>query len=173
MRRWMPRHSRRTARGRRDRFQAWGATPHRGRSPIPVLRRGSGRSARSLGVKPILSKRADCRSTADGGVHAGGGVAVEKDENQRSRRARDSAASAPALQESMQAERDARTGCRRARISLCEGSSIGGQTTPVLAETRTLGARANRRPWHGFAVATREVNLEVGVLDLAKRRGGR
>ena len=34
----------------------------------------------SLGVKLIFSKRADCREPADGGVHADGGVAVEKDE---------------------------------------------------------------------------------------------
>ena len=47
---------------------------------MPALRRRSGRSACSLGVKPILSKCADCRSPADGGVHAGGGVAVEKGE---------------------------------------------------------------------------------------------
>ena len=45
-----------------------------------VVRRSNAPSACSLGFKPILSKRADCRSRADGGVHAGGGVAVEKDE---------------------------------------------------------------------------------------------
>jgi hypothetical protein len=49
-----------------------GATPHRGTSLIPVLQRASGRSACSLGFNPILSKRADCRSPSDGGVHAGG-----------------------------------------------------------------------------------------------------
>jgi hypothetical protein len=65
----------------RGRCRRGGARPHRGTSLIPVLRRGSGRSARSLGVKPILSNRADCRSSADEGVHAGGNVAVEKDEN--------------------------------------------------------------------------------------------
>ena len=58
-----------------------GATPHHGTSLIPVLRRGSGRSAWSLGFKPILSKRAACRSPADGGVHASAGVAVEKDDD--------------------------------------------------------------------------------------------
>ena len=63
----------------RCRNRRGGAMPHRGTSLIPVLRRGSGRSACSPGVKPILSKRADCRSPADGDVHAGGGVAVEKD----------------------------------------------------------------------------------------------
>jgi hypothetical protein len=36
-----------------------------------VVRRGNARSACSLGFKPILSKRAGCRSSADGGVHAG------------------------------------------------------------------------------------------------------
>jgi hypothetical protein len=33
--------------------------------------------------KPILSKRAHCRSPADGGVDDGGGMAVEKDELQK------------------------------------------------------------------------------------------
>ena len=61
-----------------DRFRRGGAKPHSGTSLIPVLRRGSGRSVCSLGVKPILSKRPDCRSCADGGVHAGGGVAVRR-----------------------------------------------------------------------------------------------
>ena len=45
-----------------------------------VVRRGNARSACSLGLKPILSRRADCRSPAHGGVHIGRGVAVEKDE---------------------------------------------------------------------------------------------
>ena len=47
-----------------------------------VVRSINARSGCSLGFKPILSKRADCRSLADGGVHAGGGVAAEKDEIQ-------------------------------------------------------------------------------------------
>jgi hypothetical protein len=42
-----------------------------------VVRRSNARSACSFGFKPILSKRADCRSPADGGVHAGGGVCRE------------------------------------------------------------------------------------------------
>ena len=50
-----------------------------------VVRRSNARSACSLGFEPILSKRADCRSPADGGVHAGGGVAVEKDEEEKTR----------------------------------------------------------------------------------------
>ena len=52
---------------------------------LPVLRRGRGRSACSLSFKPILSKRADCRSSADGSVHADGGLAVEKDDFHQSR----------------------------------------------------------------------------------------
>jgi hypothetical protein len=50
-----------------------------------VVRRGSARPACSLDVKPILSKCADCRSPADGGVHAGGGGAVKKDDDQEPR----------------------------------------------------------------------------------------
>jgi hypothetical protein len=50
-----------------------------------AVRRSNARSPRSLGFKPILSKRADCRSPAGGGVHAGGGVAVEKDEEEKTR----------------------------------------------------------------------------------------
>ena len=41
-----------------------------------VVRRSKARSVCSLEFKPILSKRADCRSPADGGIHPGGGVAV-------------------------------------------------------------------------------------------------
>jgi hypothetical protein len=48
-----------------------------------VVRRSNAQSACSLGSKPILSKRADCRSPADGDVHGGGVVAVEKDEPQQ------------------------------------------------------------------------------------------
>ncbi len=48
-----------------------------GNSLTQVLRRGSERSACSLDVKPILSKRADCRSAADEGVRAVGGGTVE------------------------------------------------------------------------------------------------
>ena len=52
--------------------------------PTPIVVRGSNpRSDCSLGVKPILSKRADCRSPANGGVHVGGDVTVEEDDNQR------------------------------------------------------------------------------------------
>ena len=46
-----------------------------------VVRRSKARSVCSLEFKPILSKRADCRSPADGGVRPRGGVAVEKDES--------------------------------------------------------------------------------------------
>jgi len=49
-----------------------------GRTPARPSKR---QPACSLGVKPILSKCADCRSPADGGVHARGGVAVEKDDD--------------------------------------------------------------------------------------------
>jgi hypothetical protein len=51
--------------------------------------RGAARQRRcvcSLGFKPILSKRADCRSPADGRIHASGGVAVEKDDQRQSAR---------------------------------------------------------------------------------------
>jgi hypothetical protein len=51
-----------------------------------VVRRSNARSACSLGFKSILSKRGDCRSAADGAVHAGGRVAVEKDEPRNRRR---------------------------------------------------------------------------------------
>jgi hypothetical protein len=72
--------------GRASHKRRGGATSHRGTSLVPVLRCGSGRSACSLGFKPTLSKCANCRSRADGGVHAGGGVAVEKDEIRSSHR---------------------------------------------------------------------------------------
>jgi hypothetical protein len=45
-----------------------------------VVRRNNAGSACSLSSRPILSKRADCRSPADGGVDAGGDVTVEKDD---------------------------------------------------------------------------------------------
>ena len=45
-----------------------------------VVPRGSGRAPCSLGSRPILSKRAHCRSSRDGGVRVGVGVAVEMDE---------------------------------------------------------------------------------------------
>jgi len=48
-------------------LQRGGATSRRGTSLIQVLRRAAG-AACSLGVRPILSKRADCRSPADGRV---------------------------------------------------------------------------------------------------------
>jgi hypothetical protein len=61
--------------------------PSKGCAMLIVVRRSNARSACSLGFKPILSKRADCRSPADGGVHAGGGVAVKKDEDRHGRSA--------------------------------------------------------------------------------------
>ena len=60
-------------------------TPRRRRAaalPI-VVRRGNAWSACSLGFKLLLSKRADCRSPANGGIHAHGGVAVELDDDRR------------------------------------------------------------------------------------------
>ena len=54
--------------------------PSKGCAMLIVVQRSTARSACSLGVKPIFNKRADCRSPADGGVDAIGGVAVEKDE---------------------------------------------------------------------------------------------
>ena len=54
--------------------------PSKGCAMLIVVRRSNAWSACSRGFKPILSKRADCRSPADGGVHAGGDGAVEKDD---------------------------------------------------------------------------------------------
>jgi hypothetical protein len=62
-------------------FRRERATPYRGTLP-PVLGRGSSNwCACSLGVLPSLSRRADCLSPGNGGAHAGGGVAVEKDDH--------------------------------------------------------------------------------------------
>ena len=47
---------------------------------LPIPRRGSERRACPLGVLPSLSKRADCRSPGNAAIHAGDGVAVEKDD---------------------------------------------------------------------------------------------
>ena len=55
--------------------------PFEGCAMLIVVRRSNARSACSLGLKPIVSKRADCRSPPDGRVHADGGVAVELEDN--------------------------------------------------------------------------------------------
>jgi len=62
--------------------------PAKGCVMLIVVRRSSARSACSLGGKPILSKRADCCSPVDGGVHPGGAIVAEKDEFRASRSTR-------------------------------------------------------------------------------------
>ena len=72
-------------------LQEWTSQAKSRHASRAILSRGSGRCACSHGFKPIVSKYADCRSPADGAVHPGGAVAVEKDDQQRSdrRRSRD------------------------------------------------------------------------------------
>jgi hypothetical protein len=45
-----------------------------------LVRRSNTWSACSLGLKSVVGKHADCRSPADRGVDADGGVAVERDD---------------------------------------------------------------------------------------------
>ena len=115
--------------------------PPKGCAMLIAVRRSNARSACSLRFKPILSKRADCRSPAGGGVHAGGGVAVEKDE-QRQR-----------LSSRRRGDRFARrSGSSRSRSVTCvRGTACLCTPASVLGRDRRLSKRL--RPPSGFSWA--------------------
>jgi hypothetical protein len=93
------------------------------------------RSTCSLGFKPTLSKRADCRSPADGGVRAGGGRCRE-DEKQRSHHRTACCWIRPALHQST------RLGTVTAGLVKRERRSSDKQQPDVSAAARSIRQRA-------------------------------
>ena len=124
----------------------------RGRWLTSSSTRSNPRSACSLGFKPILSKRADCRSPSDGGVQAGGGIAVEKDDRRNSRRPKSSAVPARMLP----FQTGSNPGCRSGSCSALE---------PAVSPVAGLGPSQHTRK-HGAV----PLPAEGGCLDAREGR---
>jgi len=124
-------------------------TPRRRRAAalLIVVRRGNARSGRSFAFKAILSKRVDYRSPANGGIHAHGGVADEKDAQHRCRGALRRPLHPPG-------EAEHRTSARSSCIADRRKPAASAEATRRLPGVDGHAVRTQLQP-HGSAAAIR------------------
>jgi hypothetical protein len=126
-----------------------------------VARHSNAGSVCSLGLKPIISKGADCRSSADGGVHPASGVAAETDDYRHSQSGvPDPVPRLPRIVPSdSYPEVRAHFGFDRIVCSNL-ANNAAGETSPLVAERRSRRRRFER---YRTSSAAAEILLALGA----------